>query len=141
MAREKILFRLTGFLILFPLIAGAQQDHVDYVVIGKSINHRQSANDGLTLLNTVFFAEVFKTETGEVTNASLTGPGEAAQGLSFSDGEINFLAGIRQFSIAALTENFPDATYFFNFDTPSGIVRDLPATFRRPARGVWRTVN
>ncbi|MGI9260943.1 MAG: hypothetical protein ACR2QR_02850, partial [Woeseiaceae bacterium] len=85
----------------------------------------------LNLLNTVFFAEIFLTEDGEVTNGYLQGPGDAADGLHFPEGKIQFLAGSRQYSIEALTEHFPDTTYHFNFDTPDGNVRGLPATFRR----------
>lgn len=109
----------------------AQELHADYVVMGKSINHRQAANGDLTLLNTVFFAEVFKTSGGEVSNAVLTGPGYASQGMQFPDGDILFLAGPRQYSIAAITELFPDSTYYFSFDTPDGRVNNMPVTFQR----------
>jgi hypothetical protein len=114
-------------------IAFAQEQHADYVVLGKSINHRQSSASELELLNTVFFAEIFVTQNGVVTNGYLRGPGEAADGLRFPEGQIQFLAGKRQFSIDKLTENYPDATYLFNFDTPDGNMRDLPATFTRDA--------
>jgi len=53
--------------------------------------------------------------------------------LRFPEGQIQFLAGKRQFSIDKLTENYPDATYLFSFDTPDGNMRDLPATFTRDA--------
>ena len=109
----------------------AQDQHADYVVLGKSVNHRQSADSDLSLLNTVFFAEIFLTENGHVTNGYLQGPGEAADGLRFPEGKIQFLAGTRQYSIEALTEHFPDTTYHFSFDTPDGKVRGLPATFQR----------
>jgi len=111
----------------------AQEQHADYVVVGKSINTRQSQDGELAVLNTVFFAEIFATQDGKVSNGYLQGPGDASDGLRFPPGDIQFLAGERQFSIAALTEHFPDTTYFFNFDTPDGNVRDLPATFRRDA--------
>lgn len=128
--------RIPAILIpcVFVCFAGdalAQEGHADYVVIGKSINHRQSPSGALKLLNTVFFAEVFKTPAGKITNAVLHGPGEAENGLRFSDGDIHFLAGTRQYSIEALTKNFPDTTYYFSFDTPDGSVRRMPATFRR----------
>lgn len=113
--------------------AFGQQQHADYVVLGKSINHRQSSAGELQLLNTVFFAEIFATQNGVVTNGILRGPGEAAEGLRFPEGQIQFLAGKRQFSIDKLTENYPDATYLFSFDTPDGNMRDLPATFTRDA--------
>lgn len=121
-----------GLLLPVAALAGPEE-HADYVTIGKSINHRQSADGELSLLNTVFFAEVFETADGTVSNAILRGPGEAAGGIPFSDGDIHFLAGTRQFTIEALTENFPDTTYYIDFDTPGGRVRSLPATFRRDA--------
>jgi hypothetical protein len=110
-----------------------QGQHADYVVLGKSINHRQQRDGELEFLNAVFFAEIFAIKGGVVTNGSLQGPGEATDGLRFPEGEIQFLAGTRQFSIEELTRYFPDTTYHFHFDTPDGNVRDLPATFRREA--------
>jgi hypothetical protein len=120
-------------LLLAGANAFAQAQHADYVVLGKSINHRQSSTGKLKLLNTVFFAEIFAVKDGIVTNGSLTGPGAAADGLKFPEGQIQFLAGVRQFSIEDLTANYPDTTYHFSFDTPDGNVRDLPATFIRDA--------
>lgn len=120
--------------VVTPLTATAGPEmHADYVVIGKSINHRQTGAAELGLLNTVLFAEVFETEIGGVSNAVLRGPGEAAEGLPFSGEGIHFLAGERQQTIEALTKSFPDTTYFFEFDTPAGRVRELPATFERDA--------
>ncbi|MEM9209504.1 MAG: hypothetical protein AAGA61_09670 [Pseudomonadota bacterium] len=113
-------------------VAGPE-NHADYVVLGKSINHRQSHTGELELLNTVFFAEVFETDSGTVSNAVLRGPGEAAEGIPFSGDGIHFLAGTRQYTIEALTANFPDTTYRFDFDTPEGDVRGFPATFVRDA--------
>lgn len=125
--------RRAVFAFLFALASTgyAQDQHADYVVLGKSINHRQSWESELNLLNTVFFAEIFLTKNGQVTNGYLQGPGDAANGLRFPEGKIQFLAGKRQYSIEALTEHYPDTTYYFNFDTPDGNVRGLPATFRR----------
>ena len=123
---------MTGSLVLaMCTLASGQAKHADYVVVGKSINTRQSQDGALTLLNTVFFAEIFATPDGVVTNGIIEGPGDAARGLRFPEGRIQFLAGPRQFSLEALTEHFPDTTYFFSFDTPDGNVRQLPATFRR----------
>jgi len=107
------------------------EQHAEYVVLGKSINHRQNPDGELILLNTVFFGEIFKTKSGTVTNSYLSGPGEASNHLKFSEGAVLFLAGKRQFSIEALTENFPDTTYYFNFDTPDGNIRDMPVTFTK----------
>lgn len=125
---------VTAAATVAPGIAAAGPEaHADYVVIGKSINHRQTGTAELGLLNTVFFAEVFETDAGGVSNAVLRGPGEAAEGLPFSGDGIHFLAGKRRQTIDALTRSFPDTTYFFDFDTPAGEVRGLPATFLRDA--------
>lgn len=131
----KYLTALAAFTLTWS-IAFSQERHADYVVLGKSINHRQSSAGELKLLNTVFFAEIFVARNGLVTNGYLQGPGEATDGLRFPEGTIQFLAGKRQFSIDKLSENYPDATYYFNFDTPDGNVRDLPATFTRDASEV-----
>ena len=108
-------------------------DYVDYVVLGKSINHRQSVNGDLKLLNTVFFAEIFPIDltSGQttVTNGVLTGPGDAENGLSFSKERIPFLAGQREMTIEKLTKRYPDSTYNFSFDTPSGPIKDFPVSF------------
>ena len=108
-------------------------DFADYVVLGKSINHRQLASGQLTLLNTVFFAEIFPLDLNPVSplveNGVLFGPGDASKGLHFSNDNIPFLAGAREMTIAGLTARFPDTTYTFSFDTPSGSVTNLPATF------------
>lgn len=110
--------------------------HADYVVLGKSINTRQHSDGSQALLNTVFFAEIFETPDGVVTNGVLRGPGAAAQGLRFPEGDIHFLAGERSRSIADLTRRFPDATYRFEFNTPDGRVDGLPVSFNPgPAGG------
>ena len=112
---------------------GKPSDHVDYVVMGKSINHRQSVSAKLNLLNTVFFAEIFPVKidsiSTSVTNGLLTGLGDAKDGLNFSSARIPFLAGQREMTIEALTRRFPDNTYIFSFDTPDGSIESLPATF------------
>ena len=135
MKRKTFSAAVTIVLVGSALVASnalrAQEQHADYVVLGKSINHRQSGDEDLALLNTVFFAEIFLTENGVVTNGLLRGPGDAAEGLQFPEDRIQFLAGNRQYSIEALTEHYPDATYHFSFDTPDGNVAGLPATFRR----------
>jgi len=116
--------------------SGSPSDHADYVVIGKSVNHRQQEIGKLNLLNTVFFAEIFQTkmavaEGGTVMNSYLSGPGNAKDGLEFSNDEARYLTGGRRTTIEELTEIFPDDTYYYNFDTPDGNIRDLPATFKR----------
>lgn len=131
MSEWKVVLTMCALATMMSAAIAQPQIHADYVVVGKSVNHRQSASGSLNLLNTVFFAEVFETANGTVRNARLYGPGEAAKGLEFGGDDIHFLAGTRQYSIEDLTENFPDTTYYFSFDTPEGNVRELPATFKR----------
>jgi catechol 2,3-dioxygenase-like lactoylglutathione lyase family enzyme len=134
--------RIQGLLLAALLVAlsswaaaAGPEDHADYVVLGKSVNTRQAADGTLSVLNTVFFAEIFETAAGTVRNGVLRGPGEAAAGLSFPEGDIHFLAGTRRDSVEALTRSFPDSTYFFSFDTPAGPVSNLPVTFRADRHG------
>ena len=64
-------------------------------------------------------------------NSYLSGSGNAAEGLLFSNDEARYLTGGRKMTIPELDAIFPDATYFYNFDTPDGNIRDMPATFKR----------
>ncbi|MCC3859583.1 hypothetical protein [Pseudemcibacter aquimaris] len=119
-----------------PAPTGTPSDHADYVVIGKSVNTRQEWSGELKMLNTVFFAEIFQTKEavaagGTVMNGILTGPANAAKGLSFSDEEARYLTGGRTETIEQLDAIFPDATYHFSFDTPDGRIENMPATFTR----------
>jgi hypothetical protein len=109
----------------------AQEEDVQFVLLGKTRNHRQSAAGELTILNTAFFGEIFLNEGGAVTNASVTGPGGAEGGFFFGDQEVPFFAGDRYSSLSSMEEDFPDGTYFFHFDTPHGSVRDMPVTFTK----------
>lgn len=119
-----------------PHNAKTPAHHADYVVIGKSVNTRQEYTGALNLLNTVFFAEIFQTKEavaagGTVMNSYLSGPGKAAENLKFSNDEARYLTGGRKMTIEELSEIFPDDTYYYNFDTPDGNIRNLPATFKR----------
>ena len=51
-------------------------------------------------------------------NSYLSGPGKASENLKFSNDEARYLTGGREMTIEALTEIFPDDTYYYNFDTP-----------------------
>ncbi|MEM8943047.1 MAG: VOC family protein [Pseudomonadota bacterium] len=110
-------------------VPSGPEAHADYLVLGKSVNSRQYPDGALETLNTVFFAEIFETALGGVTGGVLRGPGDAASGLPFPEGRVHFIAGDRQASLEQLTEHYPDATYTFSFDTPSGRVDGLPVTF------------
>ncbi|MEM1188311.1 MAG: VOC family protein [Pseudomonadota bacterium] len=116
---------------------GGPEAHADYVVLGKAVNMRQSADGTLKTLNTVFFAEIFETALGGVSDAVLTGPGDAGQGLPFPEGRIHFIAGDRYASMQELSMHYPDATYEFAFETPAGRVDALPVTFD-PGHGEGR---
>lgn len=119
------------FAALFCPPTHAQNHDVHFVLLGKTRNYRQDSDGAVRFLNTVFFGEIFLRAGGTVSNASVTGPGDAARGLSFGDEHVPFLAGNRHTSIDGLETEYPDGTYYFNFDTPHGKVRDLPVTFSR----------
>ncbi|MEL7044922.1 MAG: VOC family protein, partial [Pseudomonadota bacterium] len=52
---------------------GGPEAHADYVVLGKSVNTRQTAEGELNTLNAVFFAEIFETVLGGVSRGVLMG--------------------------------------------------------------------
>ena len=121
-------------LLVFPALY-AQKEHAQFVLLGKTANHRQSPEGELTFLNTVFFGEIFLKEGGTVTNGYVTGPGDAREPMYFGEGEVLFFAGQRHKSVQELDEHFPDGTYYFNFDTPQGNMRDLPVTLSKKGQG------
>ncbi len=118
-------------LLCVPLSLPGQEEDVQFLLLGKTRNHRQAPSGELTFLNTAFFGEIFLNEGGSVSNAFVTGPGDASGGLTFGAQEVPFFASGRYPSIEALEEGFPDGTYFFHFDTPHGSVRDFPVTFSK----------
>ncbi len=111
---------LAGWIALASYaILEAQQDHVTFLVIGKTTNHRQSADGAMSLLNYHFFAEIFVKEGGSVTDASLGFPGGQSQ--PFEDrGFVHELHGGRYDDEAELDRSYPNGDYTFRFDTPSG---------------------
>ena len=114
---------------------GKPSDHVDYVVMGKSINHRQSVSAKLNLLNTVFFAEIFPVKidsiSTSVTNGLLTGLGDAKDGLNFSSARIPFLAGQREMTIAGFDTTLIQIVHLYSLVLIhlTGSIKSLPATF------------
>lgn len=97
----------------------AQEDHVTFLVMGKTTNHRQSADGATSLLNYHFFAEIFVKEGGSVTNASLGFPDGKSQ--PFEDlGFVQEVHGGRYDDEAELDRLYPNGDYTFRFDTPSG---------------------
>jgi hypothetical protein len=100
-------------------MAEAQQDHVTFLVMGKTTNHRQSADGAMSLLNYHFFAEIFVKEGGSVTDASLGFPDGKSQ--PFTDlGFVQEVHGGRYDKEAELDRLYPNGDYTFRFDTPSG---------------------
>ena len=130
----KTVFLLFIISIPYQSLFGSTGEYVDYVVMGKSVNYRQKNNEKLILLNTVFFAEIFPTDLdskkNQVTNAFLKGPGDVNGSLAFSGTKIPFFAGQREMTIEDLNKRYPDDTYFFNFDTPNGKIRNFPVSFK-----------
>lgn len=121
-----ITLRLLALSLLFVPILSAQEEHAQFVLLGKTANHRQSADGELTFLNTTFFGEIFLIPGGTVTNGYVTGPGDASEPKYFGDSEVLFFAADRYASVDELNEHFPEGTYYFHFDTPDGNMRDLP---------------
>lgn len=122
---KKVGFFLALTLLVSPSLQ-AQEQHAQFVLLGKTANHRQSADGELTFLNTVFFGEIFLIPGGVVTNGFVTGPGNAKDPMYFGEGEVLFFAGNRHPSVQDLNEHYPNGTYYFSFDTPDGNIRDLP---------------
>jgi len=96
----------------------AQEDHVTFLVMGKTTNHRQSADGAMSLLNYHFFAEIFVKEGGSVADASLGFPDGKSQ--PFEDlGFVQEVHGGRYHEEAELDRLYPNGDYTFRFDTPS----------------------
>ena len=51
-------------------LAAAQEDHVTFLVMGKTANMRQAPGGALTLLNYHFFAEIFVKDGGQTDRPS-----------------------------------------------------------------------
>ena len=99
--------------------AEAQQDQVTFLVMGKTTNHRQSADGAMSLLNYHFFAEIFVKDGGSVTDASLGFPDGRTQ--PFTDlGFVQEVHGGRYDAESELDRAYPNGDYTFRFDTPSG---------------------
>jgi len=113
---------LAGLIALAYLAtAEAQKDQVTFLVMGKTTNHRQSADGATSLLNYHFFAEIFVKEGGSVTDASLGFPDGTSQ--PFVDlGYVQEVHGGRYGEEAELDRSYPNGDYTFRFDTPSGSI-------------------
>jgi hypothetical protein len=108
-------------LLAIAAMASAPRDHVSFLVMGKTSNHRQSAEGALQILNYHFFSEIFVREKGRVSGASLRFPGGETQ--SFEDrGPVLELHGGRFDSEEELDESYPAGDYALRFETPGGAI-------------------
>ena len=110
-----------SLLLIAGSLASGPGDHVSFLVMGKTTNHRQSENGDLVLLNYHFFAEIFVREGGRVSDASLGFPGGEAQ--RFEEGSpVLELHGGRFEGEEALNRKYPAGDYRVRFRTPDGSV-------------------
>jgi hypothetical protein len=111
---------LVASMVFAALASGeAQPEHVSFLVMGKTTNHRQDTDGALSLLNYHFFAEIFVKEGGSVTGATLSFPGGQAQ--EFEDlGFVQEVHGGRYDGEAELDRLYPNGSYTFRFTTPGG---------------------
>lgn len=108
-------------LLFVLLVAPGPKDHVSFLVMGKTTNHRQSESGELLLLNYHFFAEIFLRPGGRVSEATLSIPGGAAP--AFEDrGSVLELHGGRFDRVEALDQTYPAGDYSLRFRTPGGSV-------------------
>ncbi len=112
-------------LLFLAFVASAPRDHVSFLVMGKTSNHRQSENGELLLLNYHFFSEIFVREGGRVSDGFLRFPGSQEQRTqSFEDrGPVLELHGGRFDAEKALDFEYPAGDYALGFTTPGGAVK------------------
>lgn len=112
-------------------------DHVSFLVMGKTTNHRESSSGELKLLNYHFFAEIFPRNEGEVTGATLSFP--SGDGQPFEDlGYVLEVHGERVDDEKALDELYPNGDYRMSFSTPSGTEQGLVLRMRGTGEGTSR---
>ncbi len=116
---------MLGFSLAVAVLAlgigleAAPEDHVTFIVMGKTANTRQAPDGALTLLNYHFFAEIFVKDGGSVTGASLAFPDGKTQ--PFEDlGFVQEVHGGRYGDEPELDRAYPNGSYTFRFSTPSG---------------------
>lgn len=125
-------------LLLFSSLSSGPKDHVSFVVMGKTTNHRQSEKGDLRLLNYHFFAEIFERPGAQVSEASLAFPG-GERGPFEDRGQVLELHGGRFDRKEALDEKYPAGEYALSFETPGGSIDALALRMResripKPAR-------
>jgi len=119
-------------------VALAPADHVTFLVMGKTVNHRQNpAGGALALLNYHFFAEIFVKDGGRVSEASLQLPDGTVH--PFEDlGFVQEVHGGRYRREAELDREYPNGDYRFRFATPDGNVEGRALSVRGTGEGTSR---
>jgi hypothetical protein len=108
-------------LVLFASGFSEPKNHVNFLVMGKTSNHRQSESGDPKLLNYHLFAEIFLRENGRVSEASIRFPDGKEQ--SFEErGRVLELHGGRFEVEEELDRSYPIGEYQLRFQTPSGSV-------------------
>jgi hypothetical protein len=108
-------------ILLTASVAPGPRDHVSFLVLGKTTNHRQAESGEVRLLNYHFFAEIFVREAGRVSDASLSFPSGRTQ--SFEDrGYVLELHGGRFDGGGRLDAAYPPGEYAVRFATPDGSI-------------------
>jgi hypothetical protein len=102
-------------------------DHVSFFVIGKSWNFDQDSAGNLNLVDMGYFAEIFKTAGGEVSDAFMQLDAPGAEPIPFDDegdgGAVLYGgSGIRHQALETLDAELPNGNYVFRFSTPAGDV-------------------
>ena len=117
-------------------VLASPRDHVSFLVMGKTTNHRQSVSGELALLNYHFFAEIFVRDGGEVREASLAFPNGELE--PFEDlGFVQEVHGGRYDEESELDRHYPNGAYRFRFTTGDGV--RLDRTLRVRGTGEGRT--
>lgn len=112
-------------------------EHVSFLVMGKTTNHRQVPGGPMRLLNYHFFAEIFVREGGRVADASLTFPNGAVQGFE-DEGYVLELHGGRYDDEKTLDRLYPNGVYRFLYETPAGVVHSRLLEVRGTGEGKSR---
>ncbi len=127
-----------------PPAAHGQQADVTFFGAGRVARFQQDEAGKLSLLNYMFFAEVFLTREGKASNATLTFPGAfpGAQGpvkaLEYRHSDSPLINDVMYLNGAVaskdeLDRTYPVGAYVFDFATPSGEVKKAAVSFEGSA--------
>ncbi len=105
-------------------------DHVSFFVIGKSWNFDQDSGGNLNLVDLGYFAEIFKTAGGEVSEAFMQLDAPGAEPIPFDHegygGAVLYGgSGVRHQAVETLDAELPNGTYLFRFATPAGNIENF----------------